>query len=1181
MRDLRSPQQKKKLTTTTDDHSECRKMSEADDTSESKGKIFTSVNHAMCKFHWQNTLSIDIQHVVLHSSYSKEPIELTRELTQELTQFYSKELQVPCGYHSGFLLVDNKKHDLEDIQVKNYMFEIDLYIKDDVIDKNHKSESINPERNLKHHNSKMERHENRALGTPTPVTELHETEAVTSKPISVTPTSLIKMEQSPEQHGAPRLNSSLDESRSVSNTERSIYKSDTEVLSIVPSSSCLVDDVLGSKLEVTDKTAKHAVATVSKKSPNCSFSVPAVHEAVHSREVTPQPSRSADSTSISSCQSLLKDQNFENQLPFCRSLSSSLCQDIPLPLSFSSVSHTSSVDSVLLATQSLDQTGTPLQNHQTSNASCSEKPQFNEFSLEERASSSVSLPARFSPSLQFRDFPAGQSMPSTITGGSCNSPFDANQQPVSENHNPEIKFGGSQPALRCPLITGRSRTLRHSTPTISHTAEMHESGNPIVTRTYPPAKNLHQTVEVNDVLASTQQPKIDYIDSNQHLAGQLELLRGMNESLLAELIFLRQQHHNYTTASQSTPSPTPGTAQDSKDNLVSHLKEEKQTLQDEVQKLKEELRQYRNLAAYSQNTPLRHSETTAVCPSQDNVNIYHSEELVLRRRIADLQHQVSQLQESNLSLSAQLVGAKTRISQLETDNHKLNEQLQNEENDVSLKKSAKKVSQPSEEEDNVKNRTNIGDVHVQTDTDSRSESVGGSSGKEKRKKTSEHSRRQSSKEHETLNKTEREENIISTASISQNSHPTLKELHFENKVHPTPKKSEKSIAENKSIIEAQNDASRKQTTSDNSNKPQTEMKLVNNSALSNINEFLSSRKTRWDQYNQVRLNKASIQNLQKSLDEQDMLRQAFLAQYKPKVCDPSRNSTESWTSYSRSNSKDRTGTKLVKSTIIPSTTSDSTSLLLAAPSLPQVYSTDQDFPSEDYSDTGTDVLLRAVSLDRNKPSSPERKDEGWNHRRRMSIDSVGSSTLTHSDFEMSGSSSNLTTMKKRSQSAEFRGQTLSDHSIEKPTTREALKTVNGTRYMDSSSSAWDIDKAKKMPYVSSNKKIISGSEASKRQWIFTHGMQPYIPRSSDDMHIGDVVKFSKQSGKISQGIVTFIGPLYGRRDIYIGIELQKDEGKHDGVFEGRRYFWCKPNKGVFVTFNKIVMAWEPVYQSSC
>ena len=64
--------------------------------------------------------------------------------------------------------------------------------------------------------------------------------------------------------------------------------------------------------------------------------------------------------------------------------------------------------------------------------------------------------------------------------------------------------------------------------------------------------------------------------------------------------------------------------------------------------------------------------------------------------------------------------------------------------------------------------------------------------------------------------------------------------------------------------------------------------------------------------------------------------------------------------------------------------------------------------------------------------------------------------------------------------------------------------------------------------------------------MYTQGMQPYIPRSSDDMHMGDVVKFSKQSGKISQGTVKFVGPLYGRRDIYIGIELQK-EGKYSSL----------------------------------
>ena len=223
--------------------------------------------------------------------------------------------------------------------------------------------------------------EKRASDTPMPITERHETEAVTSKPVSVTQTSLIKVEQNLVQH-EPRSNLSLDESQPISNIEHSRYKPNAEVLSMVPSSSIVVsdilggktddvirnkiDDVLGSKIDDIDKSAKQTVATAYSSPPkgsNCSFGVTVENESIHSREVTPQPSRSADSISISSCQSLLKDQNFENQLPFCRSLSSSLCQDIPLPLSFSSVCHTSSMDSVLVGSQSLDQTLTPLRNN--------------------------------------------------------------------------------------------------------------------------------------------------------------------------------------------------------------------------------------------------------------------------------------------------------------------------------------------------------------------------------------------------------------------------------------------------------------------------------------------------------------------------------------------------------------------------------------------------------------------------------------------------------------------------------------------------------------------------------------------------------------------------------------------------------------------------------------------------
>lgn len=91
----------------------------------------------------------------------------------------------------------------------------------------------------------------------------------------------------------------------------------------------------------------------------------------------------------------------------------------------------------------------------------------------------------------------------------------------------------------------------------------------------------------------------------------------------------------------------------------------------------------------------------------------------------------------------------------------------------------------------------------------------------------------------------------------------------------------------------------------------------------------------------------------------------------------------------------------------------------------------------------------------------------------------------------------------------------------------------------------------------------------------TQGLRPFAPRSPADIRADDVVKFSRQGGKLSQGMVKFVGHLPGRTDVYLGVELYKEEGKHDGTFEGIRYFKCKPNKGVFVAFNKVVMAWAP------
>ncbi|CAD5112780.1 DgyrCDS1992 [Dimorphilus gyrociliatus] len=91
--------------------------------------------------------------------------------------------------------------------------------------------------------------------------------------------------------------------------------------------------------------------------------------------------------------------------------------------------------------------------------------------------------------------------------------------------------------------------------------------------------------------------------------------------------------------------------------------------------------------------------------------------------------------------------------------------------------------------------------------------------------------------------------------------------------------------------------------------------------------------------------------------------------------------------------------------------------------------------------------------------------------------------------------------------------------------------------------------------------------------LSTFSKRPFAPRSPADIHIDDVVKFTRNGGKISRGLVKFIGHLPGKNDVYLGVELEKEEGRHDGIFQGHRFFNCKPKKGVFVAFSKVILAW--------
>ncbi|CAF3894975.1 unnamed protein product [Rotaria magnacalcarata] len=90
----------------------------------------------------------------------------------------------------------------------------------------------------------------------------------------------------------------------------------------------------------------------------------------------------------------------------------------------------------------------------------------------------------------------------------------------------------------------------------------------------------------------------------------------------------------------------------------------------------------------------------------------------------------------------------------------------------------------------------------------------------------------------------------------------------------------------------------------------------------------------------------------------------------------------------------------------------------------------------------------------------------------------------------------------------------------------------------------------------------------------TSPRRPYAPSSISDIRLNDIVKFSRPGGKISKGVVKYIGTLPGKNDQYLGLELEDEESKHDGIYQGQRLFQCKANKGVFVGFSKVIMAWS-------
>lgn len=93
------------------------------------------------------------------------------------------------------------------------------------------------------------------------------------------------------------------------------------------------------------------------------------------------------------------------------------------------------------------------------------------------------------------------------------------------------------------------------------------------------------------------------------------------------------------------------------------------------------------------------------------------------------------------------------------------------------------------------------------------------------------------------------------------------------------------------------------------------------------------------------------------------------------------------------------------------------------------------------------------------------------------------------------------------------------------------------------------------------------------------GWHPFLPRQPRDLRPDYWVKVIGPEGRVRGGRVRYIGdqPIQQQRSesILVGVQLSNPDGQCDGVWEGRRYFQCEPDHGLFVPFKKIVMGWKP------
>ncbi|XP_063692678.1 tubulin-specific chaperone E-like [Bolinopsis microptera] len=59
------------------------------------------------------------------------------------------------------------------------------------------------------------------------------------------------------------------------------------------------------------------------------------------------------------------------------------------------------------------------------------------------------------------------------------------------------------------------------------------------------------------------------------------------------------------------------------------------------------------------------------------------------------------------------------------------------------------------------------------------------------------------------------------------------------------------------------------------------------------------------------------------------------------------------------------------------------------------------------------------------------------------------------------------------------------------------------------------------------------------------------------------------------GVVRYVGKVAGREGVWAGVQLDKPEGNHSGLYRGTQYFTCSKKCGIFTETHRLVKVCHP------